>query len=102
MEILKSDWDLYKRKLPLWQEKHMEKLNVEYIEILNGSEKASEKFWKLAERIKKDKKSPGVTVEMSKDMMLGTIVELLNDKVISFDDIEEFSDSFKDAVKFFM
>lgn len=80
----------------------MEKLNVEYIEILNGSEKASEKFWKLAERIKKDKKSPGVTVEMSKDMMLGTIVELLNDKVISFDDIEEFSDSFKDAVKFFM
>lgn len=80
----------------------MEKLNVEYIEILNGSEKASEKFWKLVERIKKDKKSPGVTVEMSKDMMLGTIVELLNDKVISFDDIEEFSDSFKDAVKFFM
>lgn len=80
----------------------MEKLNVEYIEILNGSEKASEKFWKLAERIKKDKKSPCVTVEMSKDMMLGTIVELLNDKVISFDDIEEFSDSFKDAVKFFM
>lgn len=102
MEILKSDWELYKRKLPFWQEKHMEKINCEYIEILNGSEKASEKFWKLVKRISKDKKKSGVTVEMSKDMMLGTIVELLNDKVISFDDIEEFSDSFKDAAKFFM
>lgn len=102
METLKSDWVLYKRKLLLWQEMYMEKLNCEYIEILNGSEKASEKFWKLAERIPKDKKRPGVTVEMSKDMMLRTIVELLNDKVISFDDIEEFSDSFKGAVKFFI
>lgn len=56
MEILKSDWEIYKRKLPLWQEKHMEKLNCEYIGILNGSEKASEKFWKLAKKIQKDKK----------------------------------------------
>lgn len=102
MEILKSDWDLYKRKLPLWQEKYMEHLNCEYADILNGSEKASEKFWKIAKRIQKDKKSPGVSVEMSKDMVLRTIVELLNDKVITFDDLTEFSDSLKDAVKFFM
>lgn len=80
----------------------MEYLITEYAEILNGSEKASDKFWRLAKRIPKDKKSPGVSVEMSKDMVLRTIVELLNDKVITFDDLTEFSDSLKDAVKFFM
>ena len=102
MEILKSDWNLYKRKLPLWQEKYIESLTRKYVEILSGNEKASEKFWKLEKQIRKDKKSPGVSVEMSKDMMLGTIVGLLNDKVISLGDIEEFSDDFKAAVNFFM
>lgn len=102
MEISKSDWNLYKIKLPLWQEKHMEYLITEYAEILNGDKKASDKFWELAKRIQKDKKSPGVSVEMSKDMVLRTIVELLNDNVITFDDLTEFSDGLKDAVKFFM
>lgn len=102
MEILKSDWNLYKRKLPLWQEKYIESLIRKYVEILSGSEKASEKFWMLEKQIRKDKKSPGVSVEMSKDMMLGTIVGLLNDKVISLGDIEEFSDDFKAAVNFFI
>ena len=35
MEISKSDWDLYKRKLPLWKEKYKEHLNCEYNDILN-------------------------------------------------------------------
>ena len=31
MEISKSDWDLYKIKLPLWQEKYMEQNTIQYI-----------------------------------------------------------------------
>ena len=96
MEISKSDWDLYKIKLPLWQE------NCEYNDILNGSEKASEKFWKLAKRIQKDKKNAGVIVELDRKLAVKTIVDLLNDKIITYDDLKEFSSELKDVVNFFM
>ena len=102
MEISKSDWDLYKIKLPLWQEKYMEHLNCEYNDILNGSEKASEKFWKLAKRIQKDKKNAGVIVELDRKLAVKTIVDLLNDKIITYDDLKEFSSELKDVVNFFM
>ncbi len=38
----------------------MERLNREYIELLNTDEEASEKFWKLDKRIRNDKKKCGV------------------------------------------
>lgn len=76
MEISKSDWDLYKIKLPLWQEKYMEHLNCEYNDILNGSEKASEKFWKLAKRIQKDKKNAGVIVELDRKLAVKKTIML--------------------------
>lgn len=35
------------------------RLTKEYIDLLSGDENASDKFWELEERIKKDKKHPG-------------------------------------------
>ena len=47
MDISKKDWKLYREKLPGWQERYMEKLVKEYIEMLSNDDKpASEKFWK--------------------------------------------------------
>lgn len=39
----------------------MVRLLKEYIDMLNGNGNASDKFWELEERIKKDKKHPGVS-----------------------------------------
>ena len=48
MEISKKDWKLFREKLAGWQEKYMERLNTEYIELLKSKDKmASEKFWEL-------------------------------------------------------
>ena len=33
--IKESDWKLYKKLVPIWQERYMEKLNNEYLEILS-------------------------------------------------------------------
>lgn len=33
-----EDWKLFRKKIPEWQESYMDKLNKEYIEILNGRE----------------------------------------------------------------
>lgn len=80
----------------------MERLVQEYIELLSGTEIASEKFWKLEERIKKDKKHPGVILELSKGNMIYEIVILINSGVVTTDDLVEFSDELKESVDFLL
>ncbi len=61
MEISKKDWKLFREKFVRWQENYMERLTKEYIALLSSNDKeASEKFWELEKRIKKDRKHPGV------------------------------------------
>lgn len=102
MEIIKRDWQLFRAKLPEWQEAYMKKLIEEYASLLNEEKPASEKFWELEARIKKDKNKPGVIIEMRKSEMVYGIIELLNDHVICFDDINDFSDELKTTVKMFL
>lgn len=102
MECLKSDWKLFSSRITEWQENYMDRLNKEYIELLNGNEKASEKFWKIEERIKKDKKHPGVMLEMSKQNMIYNIVQLIRTDVIGFDYLEGFSEDLKEKVNFLL
>ena len=59
IEISKADWKLYRERVVVWQENYMEKLVKEYVDILTSPGYASEHFWALEERIKKDKKHPG-------------------------------------------
>ncbi len=100
MEILKSDWKKYREKISGWQEHYMERLVEEYITFLSSGQPASDKFWELEKRIKQDKKCPGVLIEMRKSSAIYDIVRLIGYKVISLDDLEEFSDDLKEAVKF--
>jgi hypothetical protein len=58
--VNESDWKLFRKKLPGWQEAYMEKLTQEYAAILAGPGLASEKFWKLEKRINSDKRCTGV------------------------------------------
>lgn len=102
MEISKSDWKLYRSKLPDWQESYMEKLTKEYAELLSQEGKASEKFWKLNDRIKEDRKKPGVIVEIRKSEMLFQILQLLRDGAITMEDLSDFSEDLQDTVKHFI
>lgn len=98
MEVSKSDWKLFRARIAEWQEAYMERLVKEYIDLLSGIENASDKFWKLEERIKKDKKHPGVMLELSKGNMIFDIVELINSGVITTADLECFSDKLKESI----
>lgn len=100
MEFLKSDWKLFRAKLPIWQENYMERLVKEYINLLSGKENASNKFWNLEKRIKIDRKNPGVILQLNKGNMIFDIIEMINREVITLADIEEFSNELKDRVKF--
>ena len=78
MDISKKDWKLYREKLPGWQERYMEKLVKEYIEMLSNDDKpASEKFWTLEKRIKNDRKHPGVLIEVRKSNALYDIIRFI-------------------------
>ena len=56
IEIKKSDWKLFGERLPEWQEHYMEQLEKQYVDLLQSDAPASEKFWELEKRIKRDKK----------------------------------------------
>ena len=100
MEISKRDWKLFREKLAEWQECYMARLTKEYIAILSAENKdASDKFWELEDRIKKDKKHPGVMMEMSKSEAIWDISYLIRLGVITYDELGDFSDDLKQAVK---
>ena len=100
MECSKSDWQFFRTKIAQWQENYMDTLNKEYIELLSGEGDASEKFWKLEERIKRDKKHPGVIIQqMSKSEMVYDIAILIRDGVITIEDLDGFSEELKEHVQ---
>ena len=76
-------------------------INKEYIEILSGDGKPSEKFWALEKRIKADKKDCGVQCEMSRSNQFYIMLSLLNEGAISMEDLEDFSDDLKEIMQHF-
>lgn len=98
-EISKSDWKLFRERVPEWQERYMEHLAKQYIELLSSPGLASNHFWELEKRIKEDKKSPGVQLEMRKSEAIWDIAIYVRKNVIQLDDLEGFSDELILAVK---
>ena len=100
MDISKRDWKLFRERLSGWQENYMEGLVKEYANFLNDDKKpASEKFWELEKRIKEDKRHPGVIMEMRKSETIWDIVRLIRLKVITYNDLSDFSDELQNEVK---
>ena len=100
MDISKKDWKLFREGLSGWQENYMEGLVKEYANFLNDDKKpASEKFWELEKRIKEDKHHPGVIMELKKSEVIWDIVSLIRLKVITYNDLSDFSDELQNEVK---
>ena len=93
-EFQESDWKLFRKKLPQWQERYMGKLVEEYITRLQGEGKPSEKFWWLWDRMKEDEKMPGVVVDRVSRSRMVMLMEglLITNAITSLDDLEGFSE----------
>lgn len=100
MQITERDWKIFRKKIPDWQEAYMERLAKEYTTLLQSEKKASSKFWELEKRIKQDKKSPGVLIDMRRSTAINNIVSLVLDEVISLEDLDEFGNDLQETVKF--
>ncbi len=78
----------------------MDGLNREYIQLLSDSRAPSEKFWDLERRIREDKHRAGVCLDMRRSVMQDNIIRLLREDVIAMEDLDDFSNELKDAVRF--
>ena len=99
MEMSKADWKLFRERVSDWQEHYMEQLVKEYIELLSSPGNASDHFWELEKRIKKDKKHPGVLIELRKSTAIWDIAYFVGSEIITMDDLEGFSEDLIYAVK---
>ena len=61
----------------------------------------SERFWILNERIKNDKRKPGVLIESKRSILFDNLAELLNDGAITLDDLSQFSEYAQEKVKLY-
>ena len=99
MEITKADWKLFRERLPEWQERYMEKLEKEYIKYLESDEAASTKWWGLREKIWNDYDCPGVQMDLVKKNVDSDLMRLIMWEVITYDDLDGFSDELANKVK---
>ena len=98
-QVIEKDWKLFRKLLPGWQEAYMERLTMEYIELLSSDRQASDKFWEHDKRIKQDKRCTGVLArDVKRSNMFQLIINLIYEEAISEDDLNEFSEDLRDAV----
>lgn len=94
-----EDWQLFRKRIPEWQECYMDKLIREYIQLLSEDCAPSERFWNLEKRIKADRNRAGVRLEMKRSALIDNIVALINEGTIDFEDLDGFSDELKATVR---
>lgn len=99
MFVKEEDWRLFRKRLPLWQNAYIKRLNSEYMEILKGNEDEAEKFWRLEQRIREDRKSSGVCIRMSRSNLWLNLVLLVREQIIGIDDLEGFSEELVQTIK---
>ena len=77
----------------------MERLLREYAALFTQPGNASDHFWELEKRINKDKKHPGVIMQLEKSSAVWDITYLIRMGVITEDDLGEFSGELVETVK---
>lgn len=102
-ECKESDWKLFRGKIVDWQENYMARLNQKIIKILSGENKMqSDRFWKASKILASKKKSVGVVCELKRSMLNWNIVSLINQKVITMDDLSDFSSELQEHIALMM
>lgn len=102
MSYKESDWKLFRKLIPVWQERYIKKLNKEYIGILIQDKNASTIFWELNDRIKKDQNNPGVIIEMSRLLLVENLISLIKHNVITLDELNDFNEETKESIQMWL
>lgn len=102
-DVNEKDWKLFRSRVPGWQEAYMEKVLEEYKILLDSEEPASGKFWALEERIRQDKRNPGVLLHNVRRSNLEIhLLQLLWYEVIRLNDLDGFSEEIRERLSWIL
>ena len=96
--VKESDWKLFRKLLPEWQERFMGRLLGEYATMIAGQGSASDRFWTLQERLQKDVRKVGVRADMRRSVMDMNLWSLLHEGAITKDDLDGFSNELRQSL----
>ena len=96
--VKESDWKLFRKLLPEWQDRFMGRLLGEYSTMIAGQGLATDRFWKLKERLQEDVRKTGVRAEMKRSAMIMNLWSLLREGAISKDDLDGFSEELRQSL----
>ena len=94
-----SDWILFRERRGEWIDRYYTRLLTECAGGLYGSGTPSERFWNLEKHIREQKRILWRLEELRRNAMSRIIVDMLVLKIITFADLEGFSDLFTECVK---
>ena len=100
-DVKESDWKLLRKLVPGWQERYMDKLNKEYIEILCKECNPSTNFWELKKRIDEETRHIGVVIDMRRSRMVSNLLMMLEEKVIVIEELDDFSEELKEEINLY-
>lgn len=101
MHSSEQDLALFKSRLAVWQERYLAAVVVSYQSILDSDTTASNKFWKLGERVDRDIRYSALQLpyQMDRANVEHNLRALLKDGAIREADLEGFSEELRKAVK---
>ena len=83
-----------------WQEKYIESLIHGYVKLLTFEMMILNfKYWELNKKMEMDKHPLGVVTNVRKSEAIWNIISLIRLKVISLDDLLDFSDELQKEIK---
>ena len=97
-----KDWNLFSKKYYEWKERYAAGRIEKHKKLLDSDESATDKFFELQKQIHKDSHSTVFRLPMrfSRSNMHINILALLNNGIITIDDLSEFSDEVKEMAEF--
>ncbi|MBC8548679.1 MAG: hypothetical protein H8D23_03415 [Candidatus Brocadiales bacterium] len=100
MTYIESDWKIFRKRVPEWQERYLTIKNQEITKMLSDDRKTpTERFWEAKEQMKKDARILVDCFDGHSRGKMGWYLFLMHlHKVITDEDLVDFSDSLREEV----
>lgn len=97
---LESDWKTFRKQVPRWRERYLERQNRQIAAIFTDKQKTpTEQFWTAEEQIKQVARTLVVCLDgHSRSSMVMFLFKMYQNKMIGDEDLEQFSTELRSRI----
>lgn len=101
MKTRESDWKVYRKRVPDWRERYLDRKNQEIVELLTDREGTpTERFWKTLKKMKEEKHTLVECFDPhSRSRMLISLFLMHRHGIIDDADLNEFSTELQEWIR---